>query len=82
MYNESTKQIFVYHYDAQKGVGKKYNFSYGFQRCTDTLKIQQYQNHIPAYDDYKTFFECCDNFNSGLKDKSWPYKRGSKGRSG
>lgn len=79
MYNETTKQLFVYHYDTQKGVGKKYNFSYGFIRSTDRQKIRQHQNRIPAYDNYKTFFECCDNFNRALKDKTWPHKRGSRG---
>jgi hypothetical protein len=79
MYNENTKQLFVYHYDTQKGVGKKYNLSYGFQRSTDKLKFRPHQDRIPAYDNYKTFFECCDNFNRALKDKSWPFKRGGKG---
>jgi hypothetical protein len=79
MFNETTEQLFVYHYDTQKGVGKKYNFSYGFKRSTDKLTIRQYQGRIPAYDNCKTFFECFNlNFNHSLKDKAWPHKRGGR----
>jgi hypothetical protein len=71
-----------HHFDRQKGVGKKYNFSHGFKRYTDKRKISECKEMIPAYDYYKTFFECCDNFNRGLKDKHWPHKRGGKGTKG
>jgi hypothetical protein len=82
LYNDTTSQLFVYHFDRQKGVGKKYNFSHGFKRYTDKRKISECKEMIPAYDYYKTFFECCDNFNRGLKDKHWPHKRGGKGTKG
>jgi hypothetical protein len=73
IWNETTKELFTYHWDTQKGVGKKYNLSYGLDRCTDKLKIRNAQNEIPGYDVYKQMFECCDRFNRNLHDKSWPY---------
>ena len=76
IYNDRTGEMFVYHYDTQKGVGKKYNYSKGFIRSTDKVKIRHHAGRIPGYDNYKTFFEACDNFNRGLHDRSWPHKRG------
>ena len=37
IYNDRTKELFVYHYDTQKGVGIKYNLSNGFIPCTDKI---------------------------------------------
>ncbi len=79
IYNDVTKEIFGYHYDTQKGVGIKYNYSRGFLRSTLKLDIKAHADRIPAYDTYKTLFEPCDNYNRGLHDRSWPHHRGGKG---
>ncbi len=82
IYNETTKELFVYHWDTQKGVGKKYNLSRGFDLCTLHTKVAQHRGRIPAYDYYKVGFEACDRFNFGIHDKSWPHKRGGRGMLG
>ena len=82
IYNEITQELFVYHYDTQKGVGKKYNLSYGLIRSEERLKVREHYGAIPGYDVYKSLFEACDNFNRGLHDKSWPHRRGGRGRAG
>lgn len=82
MWNEVTKELLTYHFDRQKGVGKKYNLSRGFSRSTDKYKIAEHKDDIPGYDYYKHSFEPCDNFNRGLHDKTWPHKRGGNGYDG
>jgi len=56
LYNDDTQQLFVYHNDPQEGVGERYNFSYGFKRCTNKFIVKDHLNRIPADDYYKTFF--------------------------
>ena len=73
---DATGEMFVYHYDRQKGVGIKYNYSRGFLRSTDKIKIRNHQNRIPGYGYYKFFFEVCDRFNRNLHDRYWCHKRG------
>ena len=82
IYNEETKELFTYHYDRQKGVGKKYNLSYGFTHSQLRAKVKSHENFIPGYTHYKTFFEACDNFNRRLHDCHYPHKRGGKGQPG
>lgn len=82
MFNETENQLFVFHYDTQKGVGKKFNFSQGFKRVTSKTEVERRKHEIPGYDYYKQMFESCDNFNKGLHDKSWPFKAGGKGVKG
>jgi len=80
--NDESGELFTYHYDRQKGVGKKYNLSYGFIRSELKEKIKAHEEIIPGYSYYKTFFEYCDNFNRSLHDRSWPHKRGGRGQLG
>ena len=82
IYNDRTEELFVYHFDTQKGVGKKYNYSIGFNRCTDRRKVKAHEGRVAGYEYYKTFFESCDRFNRALHDRYWPYKRGGRGTSG
>jgi hypothetical protein len=82
IYREESNEIFTYHYDRQKGVGKKYNLTYGLIRDTTTAKIKETKDIIPGYDMYKSMFEACDRFNRNLHDKHWPYKRGGRNRTG
>ena len=81
IFNETTEELFIYHYDTQKGVGIKYNLSRGFERSTDKYKIRDHKDRIPVYDNYKTFFMECDDFNRALHDRTWPHKHGG-GRNG
>ena len=81
-YNEVLKELYVFHWDTQKGVGKKFNFSRGLIPCSDKSKVSAKKFEIPGYDTYKTSFACCDDFNKGLHDKVWPHKRGGNGHKG
>jgi hypothetical protein len=76
IYNETTQELFTYHFDTQKGVGKKYNLSWDLMLNKDKLQIRAMSAHIPGYDVYKSMFECCDRFNRNLHDKTWPHRRG------
>lgn len=78
IYNETSSELFTYHYDRQKGVGKKYNLSSGFIRSTRTDMIRKYKDIIPGYSHYKVLFEPCDRFNRNLHQRHWPYKRGGR----
>lgn len=82
MHNSKTGEMLTYHFDRQKGVGKKYNFSWGFERVTAPLVVKANKDSIPGYDDYKVCFTDCDLFNRGLKDRTFPNKRGGKGTAG
>ena len=82
IYLERTNELFTYHYDRQKGVGKKYNLTHGLIRSEVSAKVKENTGVIPGYDMYKAMFEACDRFNRNLHDKHWPYKRGGKGRKG
>ena len=81
-YKEDTKELYVFHWDTQKGVGKKFNYSRGLLPCSDKMKVLAKKHEIPGYDTYKTSFACCDDFNKGLHDKIWPHKRGGSGHKG
>jgi len=78
IYNDETKELLTYHYDTQKGVGKKYNLSRGLTLKTDKSALKKCDGIIPGYELYKQLFEVCDRFNRGLHDKSFPHKRGGK----
>ena len=81
-YNTETKELVTYHWDTQKGVGEKYNITFGMDISESKRKIKETENDLPGYSYYKRFFEMCDNFNRSLHDRHWPYKRGSKGHPG
>ena len=82
IYNPETSEVFTYHYDTQKGVGKKYCISHGLVRTTNMPSVKECSGQIPAYSYYKNMFEVCDNFNRALHDRSWPHPRGGKGTPG
>ncbi len=78
VYKEETGELFTFHNDRQKGVGKKYNYSWGLTRCTQKEKIKQNSETPPGYGYYKFSFEKCDRFNRNLHDHTWPHKRGGR----
>lgn len=80
--NIETGEVFTYHWDTQKGVGKKYCISWGLERTDSKHFVKFHEHRIPAYGYYKNMFEVCDNFNRGLHDRQWPLKRGGSGISG
>ena len=80
--NIQTEEVFTYHWDTQKGVGKKYCISWGLKRTDSKHFVKSHEHRIPAYGYYKNTFEVCDNFNRGLHDRQWPLKRGGSGISG
>lgn len=82
IYREASNELFTYHYDRQKGVGKKFNLTHGLIRDTAARKVKENKDVIPGYDMYKAMFEVCDRYNRNLHDRHWPYKRGGKGRKG
>ena len=82
IWNSESKELVTYHHDTQKGVGKKYNITYGAQRSTIKQKIKDNEYIIPGYSFYKNCFEACDNFNRRLHDRCWPHKRGGRNVTG
>jgi hypothetical protein len=82
IYNEESKELFTYHWDTQKGVGEKYNLSFGFIHSDAKATVARFKDIIHGYGYYKQSFEQCDNFNRSLHDHCWPHKRGGKGVAG
>lgn len=82
LFNDSTKEVFIYHFDTQKGIGVKYNLSWGFERSTEKAHVKAHSKRLPVYENYKSFFDVCDNFNRALHDRTYPHKRGGKATSG
>jgi hypothetical protein len=80
--NKDTKEVFAFYYDPVRGVGQKFNCSWGFQECILPATIKLHLHRVPCYDFYKVCFSDCDNFNLGLDGKRWPFKRGGKGLHG
>jgi hypothetical protein len=78
IYNENTKELLTYHWDTQKGVGKKYNLTWGLERTEEKTKIRSNVNLIPGYELYKATFETCDHFNKALHQRTYCHRRGGK----
>jgi len=79
IYNETTGETMTFHHDTRKGIGKKYNMSFGLERSEDKVKVRQHAHYIVGYDVYESFFDTCDRFNRNLHDKSSPHRRGGHG---
>ena len=62
VYSAATGELFVYYWDPETGFGKKYNWS----NCMVRKGGKTHENKIPAYDEYKSMFVVCDNFNRSL----------------
>ena len=76
IFNDVTKELFTYHFDSQKGVGKKFNMSWGLERNTQKRRVLEMKNHILGYEYYKNMFETCDKFNRKYRDRKRPFRRG------
>ena len=82
IYNDESGEVYTYHYDVQKGVGKKYCLSWGLERSTSKRLVKAHKDRIPAYHYYKHMFEVCDKFNRALHDRQWPHSRGGNNTQG
>ena len=82
IYNKVSGQVFVHHFDTQKGVGQKFNLSGQFVLSTKQADITKYLHEPPCYIFYKFMFGDVDLFNTFLKRVNWPHKRGGQTISG
>jgi len=71
-WNETTKELFVYHWSPDTKVGKKFVITNAVQH----LRKRPSKYMIPAYDVYKILFSLRDKFNRRLHDHCWPHKHG------
>jgi hypothetical protein len=78
IYNETLNQVVTHHFDTQKGVGQKFNMSYGFVTSTKPSDIAKHVTQPPCYEYYKWMFGDCDTFNTSIKRAKWPHKRGGR----
>ncbi|KAJ1394289.1 hypothetical protein B484DRAFT_407932 [Ochromonadaceae sp. CCMP2298] len=83
LYNPVTGESFVYAWDVDKNVGKKYNLSNCVVKAARRNKHDtELRNLKGPYDLYKACFNLCDLFNRALHDKKWPFKRGGRDSTG
>ena len=82
LYNECNGSTFVYYFDGDKGVGEKFNYSWGFRISTDPADLKAYKQVTPVYDYYKQLFSICDWFNKGLNGSRYPFRRGKEACTG
>lgn len=73
-------ELFVYHWDANKDIGKKFCLTNAFKKQRKSRSSTN--SLIPAYDAYKCMFNVCDRFNRNLHDRTWPHRRGGRGMMG
>jgi hypothetical protein len=73
IFNERLQEVFVHHWDCDKGVGKKFVISNAFSKTT--AKKSQI-GRIPAYSAYKQYFNICDRFNRNLHDGLYCHRCG------
>jgi hypothetical protein len=79
IYNETTKELFVRHWDVNSNVGKKYCLTNAF---IPSVKTKELAGTIPGYSTYKTQFSGCDTFNRNLHGRTFPFRTGGGGKSG
>ena len=48
-YSPETKELFTYHWDTQKGVGEKYNLSFGLEVSNLKRKVKATESDLPGY---------------------------------
>jgi hypothetical protein len=74
-YTPKTGELFNYHWDKNKDIGKKMVLGNAMLHFSE---IKQPKHSIPLYDEYSICFSACDNFNKSLCGKMWPHKKGGK----
>lgn len=79
IFNPSTNELFVHHWDVLASVGKKYVLSNAFERVPAT---SENAGIVPAYDQYKELFNACDKFNRKLQDRKFCHRSGGGARMG
>jgi hypothetical protein len=78
VHRAESDDLFMYVWDTNTDIGKKYVFSNAFIRYAGRTIQSQY----PVYDLYNLTFKTCDTFNRNLHDRTWPHRNGGGGRSG
>lgn len=73
-FNRTTGELFIHHWDAAKGVGKKCIWSNAFTLSSKERGESKYI--IPGYDLYGAIYASCDIFNRNLHDRSFPHRAG------
>jgi hypothetical protein len=82
IYNPTTKENFTHHFDTQKGIGQKFNISWGFDSVTAPAIVAKHSSMPPCYEYYKFMFGDCDVINGFLKRGKFPHKRGGRNNTG
>ena len=78
VYGKSRDHIFLYNWDRDDNIGKKYCYNNAFRK----LEVSTRGNDgiIPGYDLYKKSFNACDKFNRKLHDRKFPHRCGGKSK--
>ena len=82
MFNENTNESFIFCWDEDRGVGKKYCLSNAVNQITRRGTSSAGTQLRGAYDIYKVCFSLCDKYNRALHDRKWPHKHGGRNVAG
>jgi hypothetical protein len=74
VYSHPTTRMFLYRWDRDDNIGKKYCYSNAFRKLD--VATRGNDGTIPAYDLYKLAFNACDKFNRKLHDRKFPHRCG------
>ena len=74
IFRPESSETFMYMWDSDKAVGKKFALSNAFKRSPGKLA----KGSVPVYDHYKSMFNACDRYNRMLHDRKWPHKNGGR----
>lgn len=82
IHNRTSGEHFVFSWDEDQNVGKKYNLSNAIIRYPRPTRCNEEKNKRSSYDIYKKVFNLCDTYNRSLHDRKWPFKHGGKDKPG
>ena len=74
IFRPQSSETFMYMWDSDKAVGKKFALSIAFKRSPGKLT----KVIVPVYDHYKSMSNACDRFHRMLHDRKWPHKNGGR----
>jgi hypothetical protein len=78
LHNPRTSETVLLYQSPDTRIGKKFVMTNAFQKVN-----QKHHGHtMPIYDHYNRAFSYCDRFNKALYNRSWPFRRGGRNRSG
>lgn len=79
VYNEDTNEQFLFKYDKDKKIGKRFVMGNVLQHEKDRASRE---GESILFDFYKETFSVCDKLNQEMHDKTWPHKHGGFSRLG